>query len=179
MGNACGSPCCCCLTWSRAQRELALAGIPLEVSSSESGAAFARIEKHRDAILITVTLNAGVFVVGPNAACIRRIDDIAGTITYTYRKAPDAVVPRMTTVFYITGRKREKQRAVDIIFRAVQVYKDLTEGKYKDRTVEAFHKISGVSFKYQRPLRTSYPDAAEVEPGPTRTRDHDAAEEDA
>lgn len=145
--------------------------IPLRIADLPDGQVYSKseqqeilmAEKGESGVKVCVTLLAAGFILGPNGASIRQIEAISGAQIYSYNRSCDRILSRPSRQFQIEGPPSVAQHAADIICHAIQLYKDLTEGKLRGRTVKRMHRIDNVLFRYDPPPRTTVPFAAQVE----------------
>jgi len=111
-------------------------------------------------VQLRVTLLAAGFVIGASGASVREISATTGAVVQSWSEGPVNGCHRPSRVFRVQGQRRAVASAVEIIYEAVERYKELCEGKRRGEFVQRQQRIRGVEFSYQPPPRAVAPHAA-------------------
>ncbi|KAL4524956.1 hypothetical protein Ndes2526B_g07141 [Nannochloris sp. 'desiccata'] len=114
---------------------------------------------------LRVTLLAAGFVIGPGGSSIRAISNKSGADIRSWNDSltTNGRARRVRTIV-IEGNHRSVCLALAILCEAIELYKELCEGKYCGKHVDRCQYIRGVEFFYSPPPRSAVPYAAALKP---------------
>eukprot|EP01024_Parvocaulis_polyphysoides_P046758 TRINITY_DN441_c0_g1_i1.p1 TRINITY_DN441_c0_g1~~TRINITY_DN441_c0_g1_i1.p1 ORF type:complete len:319 (+),score=19.33 TRINITY_DN441_c0_g1_i1:9-965(+) len=124
--------------------------------------AYAQITSEGDVILLVTLLAAG-FVVGSRGSSVQKICERSGCNIKswnTHVPIHSQQKPKAIRVFLIQGNKFGILEAIRLISAAVDRYKLLIEGAYKDQVVAPIQVVEGIEFVYKPPPILAMPRSA-------------------
>lgn len=109
-----------------------------------------------------MTLLVAGFIIGPSGSSIRGIVNKSGAhISSSTQLLPHTTIKTIRE-FIVVGDSYAIHHALDIMYAAVERYKQLAEGPSRGTHVERCQTVCGVKFCYQPPPRHKAPYAAGI-----------------
>eukprot|EP01026_Neomeris_dumetosa_P013289 TRINITY_DN14645_c0_g2_i1.p2 TRINITY_DN14645_c0_g2~~TRINITY_DN14645_c0_g2_i1.p2 ORF type:complete len:334 (-),score=18.44 TRINITY_DN14645_c0_g2_i1:111-1112(-) len=135
----------------------------LDLSSvdKKQGIVYAEMDSQGN-VLMKITTKAAGFVIGGKGSSIRAICSKTGVQTRSWLSCHSQTDPNAIPIriFLIEGQPKQIYEAMQIIMTAVERYRALVEGEFKDHKVESEQMIEGISFEYKPPPLTLMAKAA-------------------